>query len=135
MSHATYSPERRKAYYEERKLRDPDYLKKESERVSAGRRSKKRTPEGMERERVRKMEQKRAQRAKARLERITSPSLPGPSVQAPKPKPKPMMVPALVRSAWAKGAPNSIIRRKYPTLRALQGAADAGEWGRWGDGL
>ena len=49
-----------------------------------------------------------------------------PRVRAVKPEPK--RVPADVRAAWRNGHKNSIIRRKFPTPRALAQAAERGEF-------
>jgi hypothetical protein len=39
--------------------------------------------------------------------------------------------PAQVRSAWSRAQPNSIMRRKWPTMKDLDASALRGEWDGW----
>lgn len=39
--------------------------------------------------------------------------------------------PAAVRSAWSRAQPNSIMRRKWPTMKDLDASALRGEWDGW----
>jgi hypothetical protein len=46
-------------------------------------------------------------------------------------KKKALRAPAAVRSAWSRSQPNSIMRRKWPTMKDLDASARRGEWEGW----
>jgi hypothetical protein len=44
---------------------------------------------------------------------------------------KALRAPAAVRAAWSRASEGSIMRRKYPTMAALDASARRGEWDGW----
>lgn len=99
----------------ERKRRQRDEMtaeqKNEERRQARERMARRRREQGVP-TRAERWERHRACRP-ARVARIKPRPL-------PKAKPQKAYVPAEVREAWRKSHPNSVIRRKYPTMAALE---------------
>lgn len=84
-------------------------------------------PIAAERKRLAKLEYNRRPEVKARNSAWARENRPVRPRKIRPPKPKPVVAPSDVRSAWRAAKPNSIIRRKYPTVEALNRAYAAGE--------
>lgn len=126
--------ERRAASLRQRRADDPEWA--ERDRVRQRGRPSRYIPTGRprgrppatpeeraERER-RAKERKHAEREQRRAARRFTERIAGEKIRNRR-------APAAVRAAWSRSQPGSILRRKYPTMAALDASARRGEWDGW----